>query len=384
MAQYEARKVLLKDLNGRYIVPWTGSVESVNGVKPGPDGSVVVDAVPPSITAKATTLPAGQNATVVKGGTDKAPIFTFNIPKGDKGDRGVTGIRGTQWYSGAAMTGTSTTPTIFDNSGLTSSLVGDYYLNTSTGFYYRCATAGNASQAKWAYAGNFAIQKYVQDNFVPKGTIPVVRTINGIKANTSGALALTDYVNSITAQDNNLVCAKKDGSKVTIPLGIKKINGASPDASGNVQISAGAREEDILAAVDKVITSPITNTGSLDLSTLLAQVTKLEAKVNELESKVYLVESGVKNGAWYRKYSDGHIEQGGHLMIKTQDQVVPLAIPFNNANYTVLGSGSSLGSSGYPNGLTLCYELTNKNFKAFIGDYMAFKEGDLHWIAIGE
>ena len=154
MAQYEARKVLLKDLNGRYIVPWTGSVESVNGIKPGPDGSVTVDAVPPAIAVKATTLNAGSPATVTKSGTDKAPVFTFGIPKGDKGDKGATGTRGTQWFSGTVMTGTSTTPTVFANSGIASALVGDYYLNSSTGYVYSCTNAGNASTAKWKFSGN--------------------------------------------------------------------------------------------------------------------------------------------------------------------------------------------------------------------------------------
>lgn len=43
MANYEARKVLLKDSQGRYIIPYTGSVESVNGVAPDASGNVIVD-----------------------------------------------------------------------------------------------------------------------------------------------------------------------------------------------------------------------------------------------------------------------------------------------------------------------------------------------------
>ncbi len=44
MAQVEARKVLLKDLDGRYIVPWTGAVETVNGTKPDQSGNVEIEA----------------------------------------------------------------------------------------------------------------------------------------------------------------------------------------------------------------------------------------------------------------------------------------------------------------------------------------------------
>lgn len=80
-------------------------------------------------------------------------------PQGAKGDtgatgatgaKGATGTRGSVWYSGTAITGTSTTATIFSGSGI-SALVNDRYFNTSTGNVYKCTVAGNASTAKWVY-----------------------------------------------------------------------------------------------------------------------------------------------------------------------------------------------------------------------------------------
>lgn len=80
--------------------------------------------------------------------------------KGEKGDTGATGAqgakgdtgtRGSVWYSGTAITGTSTTATIFSGSGITSALINDRYFNTSTGNVYKCTVAGNASTAKWVY-----------------------------------------------------------------------------------------------------------------------------------------------------------------------------------------------------------------------------------------
>ena len=47
----------------------------------------------------------------------------------------------------------STTAAVF-STGISSALVGDYYLNTSTGAVYRCTVAGAATAAKWAYAGS--------------------------------------------------------------------------------------------------------------------------------------------------------------------------------------------------------------------------------------
>ena len=67
--------------------------------------------------------------------------------------RGATGTAG-KWYTGTGITGTSTTATIFSGSGVSSAVVGDMYLNTSTNNTYRCTTAGNASTAKWVYVCN--------------------------------------------------------------------------------------------------------------------------------------------------------------------------------------------------------------------------------------
>ena len=72
---------------------------------------------------------------------------------GPQGKTGATGTRGSRWNQGTAITGTSTTATIFSGSGITDALVNDNYLNTSTGNTYRCTVAGNASTAKWIFTG---------------------------------------------------------------------------------------------------------------------------------------------------------------------------------------------------------------------------------------
>ena len=70
-----------------------------------------------------------------------------------KGSTGSTGA-GAVWYTGTAITGTSTTATIFSGSGVASAKVGDMYLNTDTYDTYRCSTAGSATVAKWVYSAN--------------------------------------------------------------------------------------------------------------------------------------------------------------------------------------------------------------------------------------
>lgn len=71
--------------------------------------------------------------------------------QGIQGNAGATGQRGSQWFTGVGVTGTSTTGTVFAASGVTSAIVGDQYINTTTGYLYTCTLAGAASVAKWAY-----------------------------------------------------------------------------------------------------------------------------------------------------------------------------------------------------------------------------------------
>ena len=119
-------------------------------------------------------------------GTAAGSFTVTNGAKGDKGEKGdtgpqgpngatgptgatgATGQRGSQWYSGTAVTGTSTTGAVF-STGISSALVGDYYLNTSTGAVYRCTVSGAASAAKWAYAGSIKGATGAQGPQGPKG-----------------------------------------------------------------------------------------------------------------------------------------------------------------------------------------------------------------------
>ena len=92
----------------------------------------------------------------------RAFIGNFKGPKGDKGETGpqgkqgntgATGRRGSRWTEGTAITGTSTTATVFSGTGIADALVNDMYLNTSTSNVYRCTVGGAAIVAKWVFVG---------------------------------------------------------------------------------------------------------------------------------------------------------------------------------------------------------------------------------------
>lgn len=74
-------------------------------------------------------------------------------PQGIQGEQGIRGIHGSYWYTGTSMTGTSTDPTLFPDSGIDQAEVNDCYINVDNGQMYQCVTAGNSGTAEWIYTG---------------------------------------------------------------------------------------------------------------------------------------------------------------------------------------------------------------------------------------
>lgn len=154
-----------------------------------------------------TTGTPGSSAVVTNSGTSAAAVFDFSIPEGLKGDTGAdfqllglyatllaletahptgsagdayavgtessntiyiwdTGIsdwvdvgelqgpRGSIWYNGTGITGTSVLDTVFTGSGITDAQIRDLYLNSDTSNVYQCTLSGNAATATWIYICN--------------------------------------------------------------------------------------------------------------------------------------------------------------------------------------------------------------------------------------
>lgn len=67
---------------------------------------------------------------------------------------GVYGDHGTVWNYGTTITGTSTNPTVFTNSGINFAVSGDAYVNTDNWNVYECVTGGDSNTATWRYLNN--------------------------------------------------------------------------------------------------------------------------------------------------------------------------------------------------------------------------------------
>lgn len=193
---------------------YTFSDGSTITVKNGSKGSTGANGVTPTIKAAAgSNIGSVGTPSVTASTSGTTTTFTFNNLKGSTG---AAGTRGTALSLGTAITGTSTTATIFSGSGLTSSLVNDVYLNTSTFNMYKCTVAGNASAAKWVYVG-------------------CIKGANGTNATTT-AVATTS-ANGLMSKD---MVTKLNG----IATGAN--NYTHPATSGNKHIPSGGSSGQIL------------------------------------------------------------------------------------------------------------------------------------------
>lgn len=91
------------------------------------------------LKSKLPTLSAGEPAYT----TDSREFFMGT-------GSGNVNMGGSQWHTGTAMSGTSTSST-YSYTSCPLVKVGDIYLNTSYGYIYQCSTAGSGTTARWQY-----------------------------------------------------------------------------------------------------------------------------------------------------------------------------------------------------------------------------------------
>lgn len=116
------------------------------------------------------------------------------------------------------------------------------------------------------------------------------------------------------------------------------------DGIGDTLSPTYAKKQAILDAFDKALNgaNPV-HAGDPTLDEIKLALATIKAQLGQLESRRYVKETGKSSDGmgWYRKWSDGFIEQGGRITSVTT--TISLHTAFTNTNYTI--SSSQAGSS---------------------------------------
>lgn len=70
----------------------------------------------------------------------------------------------------------------------------------------------------------------------------------------------------------------------------------------------------------------------------------LESDINFVPAHT-VIETHQDNNTWYRKYSDGWIEQGGLYTSTASGTLITFSIPFLNANYNIVATCNDYNNS---------------------------------------
>lgn len=207
----------------------------------GPQGDagrgIVSTAVTYQVGSSATSAPTGTWQSSPQATSAGQYLWTKTVTTYTSGDpttsysvaaHGTTGTAGGRWYSGTAITGTSTTATVFSGSGISSAVLGDMYLNTTTYNTYRCTVAGAPSAAKWVYVNNVKGGKGDKGD---KGddaiTLVITSSAGFIFKNTDAVTTLTAHVyeggvelTGSQVSDLGTVKWYKDGGSTAVGTGL--------------------------------------------------------------------------------------------------------------------------------------------------------------------
>jgi chemotaxis protein histidine kinase CheA len=134
-----------------------------------------------------------------------------------------------------------------------------------------------------------------------------------------------------------------------------------------------------------VVAGQATNIGSVDVGNVMSAVAQVQASVSAIDAKpilnakAYITETWSNDTSWYRKYSDGWIEQGGEYT-KERDTNITVTFPvaFKDTNYTISTSKHSRLTSSEP---PVC-DFTVKTNTGFAHNYASWGS-KMGWFACG-
>lgn len=179
-----------------------------------------------------------------------------------------------------------------------------------------------------------------------------------LRQGTAGTATIADLIVEVLAED-----VKDDGTPLkdqlrraitkTVELDsntfVRTINGKAPDASGDA-VGGDTLNIEVLAACDKALADTVQTTGQTEIAQVMSAVAGVETLVDSKVPKScpYVIEAwrSEDGASWYRKYSDGFIEQGGRTGTESTWRTVSLPLAMTTTTYeiflTSLGYGTDI------------------------------------------
>lgn len=153
------------------------------------------------------------------------------------------------------------------------------------------------------------------------------------------------------------------------------------DGIGDTLSPTYAKKQGILDACDKALNgaNPV-HAGDPTLDEIKLALATIQAQLGQLENRRYVKETGKSSDGtkWYRKWSDGWIEQGGvHTFSGFDKQTVVFMKSFSDTNYIALFTAGSRSGGG----VDISIYLTDKGTSS-VG-VMPDRSGNLNWYACG-
>ena len=168
-------------------------------------------------------------------GSEGEPLYTIDTRELFIGTgNGNVNMNGSKWYTGTAMSGTTSTENNYNYAGCPLVKVGDMYLNTSYGYVYECTTAGSGTTAKWTYKGSIKGATGATGNTGAKGDKgergAVGTVVIAASNSTAKSKAAADYVCDGTSDQSKITSAlaalPSGGGKIVFAEGTYNISAA--------------------------------------------------------------------------------------------------------------------------------------------------------------
>lgn len=143
-----------------------------------------------------------------------------------------------------------------------------------------------------------------------------------------------DYGKKLPNSTDSGVVANSVGNNEVLGIAIE------PTKSGIVADLLSAKSS--TAQLYFKVANVVQNIELLDVGEVLDVVSD---KISYQDCKAYITETYVSGTSWYRVYSDGWCEQGGHIASGTVEGIVTLLKPYVNTNYDVIVAPSATGNN---------------------------------------